>query len=312
VQQAVCGPTRASVLTSRYPDTTRVWDLYSYWRNVGGNFTTIPQLFKQHGYHTVGAGKIFHPGHSSGSRGTVPGHSGKGDDAPYSWSGPFFHAPNLQYWSGKTRRPGCAGCGNSWIAVTPDAEQQTPLPGAQIADHAIAQLANFSARGIGTQGASSSSSDATTQPFFLAVGFHKPHLPFVAPERFFQSYPLDEINLPEDQDPPTDMPPVAWSSWGELRAYLDIAALGNSGQPGDHLPANVTKALRRAYYAAVTWTDYNVGRVLAALDMYGYTNNTVVTFWGDHGWRRTRPCLCTCRAGPTTASCRQHQQSLWT
>jgi hypothetical protein len=191
----------------------------------------------------------------------------------------------LQYWSGKTRRPGCAGCGNSWIAVTPDAEQQTPLPGAQIADHAIAQLANFSARGIGTQGASSSSPDATTQPFFLAVGFHKPHLPFVAPERFFQSYPLDEINLPEDQDPPTDMPPVAWSSWGELRAYLDIAALGNSGQPGDHLPANVTKALRRAYYAAVTWTDYNVGRVLAALDMYGYTNNTVVTFWGDHGWQ---------------------------
>ena len=105
VQQAVCSPTRTSLLTSRYPDTTRVWDLYSYWRTVGGNFTTIPQLFKNHGYHTVGNGKIFHPGHASGAHSGIPGSSNKGDDAAYSWSEEFYHAPNLGYWSGKIRQP---------------------------------------------------------------------------------------------------------------------------------------------------------------------------------------------------------------
>merc|ERR1712178_363751 len=81
------------------------------------------------------------------------------------------------------------------------------------------------------------------------------------------------------------MPSVAWSNWGEMRAYLDIAALHNSGAPGDHLPANVTKALRRAYFAATSFTDYNIGLVISALDKYGFTNNTVVSFWGDHGWQ---------------------------
>ena len=181
-QQAVCSPTRTSLLTSRYPDTTRVWDLYSWFRDVGGNYTTIPELFRTHGYETHGCGKIYHPGHASGAGSGVPGASSAGDDYPYSWSTPhYFHAPNLAYWSSKTKQPGCDGCGNSWISVSPEAEQSKPLPGTQIADHAVQKLANFSKNGVGRAGG---------KPFFLAVGFHKPHLPFVAPERFFQSYGL--------------------------------------------------------------------------------------------------------------------------
>ena len=291
VQQAVCSPTRTSLLTSRYPDTTRVWDLYSYFRTVGGNYTTIPELFKNNGYHTVGNGKIYHPGHASGAHQvpSVPGESNKGDDAPYSWSEEFYHAPNLGYWSGKVKQPGCDDCGNSWIAVSPEAEKALPLPGQQIADHAISQLESFATNNIGNSRHNNSSNteddDLAADPFFLAVGFHKPHLPFVAPERFYQSYPAEEIQLPMDQNPPKDMPKVAWSSWGELRAYLDIAALDNTGAPGDHLPTNVTKALRRAYYASVSWTDYNIGRVVQALEDNGYLNNTVISFWGDHGWQ---------------------------
>jgi iduronate 2-sulfatase len=111
-------------------------------------------------------------------------------------------------------------------------------------------------------------------------------LPFLLfKERFYHSYPLGDIQLPGDQDPPAHMPKVAWSSWGELRAYLDIAALDNTGAPGDHLPANVTKALRRAYYASVSWTDYNVGRVVQALEDNGFLDNTIISFWGDHGWQ---------------------------
>lgn len=79
------------------------------------------------------------------------------------------------------------------------------------------------------------------------------------------------------------MPEIAWSNWGELRAYLDIAELKNSGAPGDLLPANMTKALRRAYFASVSFTDYNIGLVLDALKEHGFEDNTVISFWGDHG-----------------------------
>eukprot|EP00943_MAST-04B_sp_MAST-4B-sp1_P002171 g2171.t1 len=235
------------------------------------------------GYHTTGTGKIFHPGHASGAyqRPKIPGMSKHGDDAPYSWSEECFHAPNLQYWDSKVKESGCKDCGNSWIAVAPDAEQKMPLPGTQIANNAIKQLQSFASKHIGKN----NKDNDISRPFFLAIGFHKPHLPFVAPERFFQSYPMDNINLPGDEDPPKDMPKVAWSNWGELRQYFDIARLGNSGEPGDHLPSNVTKALRRAYYASVSWTDYNIGRVLQALEEHGYSNNTVISFFGDHGWQ---------------------------
>ena len=81
------------------------------------------------------------------------------------------------------------------------------------------------------------------------------------------------------------MPEVAWSGWGEMQAYLDIKALNNTGKPGDILPALVVKQLRRAYYASVSYTDHNVGLVMDALEKNGYADNTVVSFWGDHGWQ---------------------------
>ena len=277
VQQAVCSPTRTSLLTSRYPDTTRVWDLYSYWRDVGGNFTTIPQLFKDHGYLTIGIGKIFHPGHASGAGPGPDGNKAAGDDGLFSWSTPSYHAPSSDYWS--SAGP-CRGCGNSWIAVSPAEERAVALPDTQLAQHAVETLSNFSRDGIGKR------LDAFgARPFFLAVGFHKPHLPFVSPERFYQSYPLDEVELPANEQPPKDMPRVAWSSWGELRKYKDIASLHSSGLPGQTLPQAVTRDLRRAYYAAVSFTDHNLGLVLAALEVHGYANNTIISFWGDHGWQ---------------------------
>jgi len=281
VQQAVCSPTRTSILTSRYPDTTRVWDLFSYFRDVGGNFTTIPELFRLHGYVTTGMGKIFHPGHASGAQSENCVGCSKGDDQVHSWTRPSYHPPNLGYWSGKIRQPNCTYCGNSWINVGPADAAAMPLPDTQTAEFAVNTLNGFGADGTGSSGSGGNNSN-----FFVAVGFHKPHLPFVAPSAFFDMYPdVDAIELPADQEPPTGMPPVAWSNWGEMRAYLDIAALNNTGNPGDILPATVVKQLRRAYYASVSFTDYNVGLVMDALQSNGLAENTVVSFWGDHGWQ---------------------------
>ena len=230
VQQAVCSPSRTSLLTGRRPDTTHVYDLVKYFRNVGGNFTTIPEYFKLSGYRTIGMGKIFHPGVASNN------------DDPISWTDPYFHAPNLKYWDSRDK---------SWIAVPEEQWSKKPLPDAQIADHAISTLR-----------AVASDAKSGNKNFFVGVGFHKPHLPFVFPDSMLVNYPDSLIHIPDNEYAPQNMPSVAWSNYGELRNYRDIFALNASGNINTSLPASVVRDLRRAYYSALSWTDLQVGRVL--------------------------------------------------
>ena len=186
-----------------------------------------------------------------------------------SWSTKYYyHAPNLAFWSSSSAAEGHKyRAGDSWVAVPPDLEKANPLPSTQLADRAVATLQGFKKN--------------LTKPFFLAVGLHKPHLPFVFPQSYLNMYPASEIKLPGDQYPPKGMPPVAWSTYGELRGYHDISLLNATGNPGTVLPPDVVKDLRRAYYAATSYTDTNVGRVLQALEDNGYGDNTVIVLWGD-------------------------------
>ena len=250
VQQTLCGPSRTSILTGRRPDTTRVYDNQDYFRNVTANFTTIPQYFKEHGYNVYGAGKIFHPGLSSGN------------DDPISWSGSYYHAPNYEFWE--------MGSRYSWYAVGPDFRHMRPLPDEEIADYSIVTMERLSKQ---------------EKPFFMAVGFHKPHLPFVFPKEFLEKYPEDSIRLPSNPEAPAHMPPVAWWGYSDLRAYGDIKALNKSGAINSTLPDDVVRDLRRAYYSALSYTDSLIGKVLQSLEDLGIANDTIVSFWGDHGWQ---------------------------
>ena len=255
VQQAICSPSRTSLLTGRRPDTTQVHDLNTYWRDTGGNFTTIPQYFKENGYYTVGMGKIFHPGFAS-----------DGDD-PFSWTEPYWHAPAKNgFW-------GQFGSLQSWFSVNKSMiEEYGKLPDQQTGDRALEYLQKFS-------------NASNQQPFFLAIGFYKPHLSFLVPEEFLDMYPKENISLPNNPYAPRNMPDIAWSNYGELRSYPDIAALNPSGKPNTTLPDDVVLALRRAYYAAISYTDDQIGRVLGELDRLGLRENTIISFWGDHGWQ---------------------------
>ena len=249
VQQAVCTPSRASLLTGRRPETTHVHKLQTYFRDVGGNFTTIPQHFKQNGYTSIGIGKIFHPGVASGY------------DDPISWSEPYFH--------GVTNHEGTSAM---WRAV-PDSELESkPLRDRQIADEALKKLRNLAPAA------------KTGNNFFLAVGFHKPHEPFVFPESFLDYYPENLINLPSNGFPPRKMPEVAWNTYNGLRKYDDIAATGATGEIGTTLPDDMVKKLRRAYYCSVTWIDSLVGEILDELETLGLADNTIISFIGDHGY----------------------------
>ena len=250
VQQAVCSPSRTSLLTGRRPDTTHIYDLWTYFRSAGCNVTTLPQFFKQHGYRTAGHGKIFHPGHASGA-----GVFGQGDDPP-SWTEPYFHSPNLRNYSTRA---------HSWL--TPDAPEEE-FPDSQIAAAGIATMKKLA-----------------NDPFFIAVGFHKPHLPFVFPKKYLDFYPNSTIHVADNPNPPKGMPEMAWSNWGELRNYEDIAAMNLSTAIAKDMPDYYARELRRAYYAATSYTDAQIGKVLDSLDEMGLSHNTTVLLWGDHGWQ---------------------------
>ena len=251
VQQALCGPSRASLLTGRRPDTTHVYDLFTYWRNAGGNFTTIPQFFKENGYITQGMGKIFHPGSSS-----------HGDD-PISWTKPYYHGTDFPVYNDH----------RSWDAIPNNETEKHPLVDMQIKQHAIEALRQLAPKA--KQG----------QPFFLAVGFHRPHLPFQFPESFLQYYPEDSIRLPPNPFIPKDFPKIAWNQCGGLAGKKDIRATKSTLKFNTTLPNETVLKLRRAYYSCISYTDSLVGEVIAEMTAQGLANNTIISFWGDHGWQ---------------------------
>ncbi|XP_046377275.2 iduronate 2-sulfatase-like [Haliotis rufescens] len=260
VQQALCGPSRTSFLTSRRPDTTRLYDFYSYWRKAAGNFTTLPQHFKQNGYFTQSVGKVFHPGVSSG-------HT---DDYPYSWSVPAYHPPTQAYKMAKV----CPGPkGNVYMdIVCPVTVKDQPggsLPDIQSREFAVNFLKNMSAN--------------HSQPFFLAVGFHKPHIPLKYPKEYRDLYPLNKIQLARHHTFPLRLPLVAWNPWTDLRERDDIQSL-NLSFPFGPVTEEYQLLMRQSYYAATSYMDSQVGLLLEALHTHGFSNNTIVVLVGDHGW----------------------------
>ena len=250
VQQAVCSPSRTSLLTGRRPDTTRVHDLTQYWRHAGGNFTTLPQYFKENGYATAGLGKVFHPGRASGN------------NDPPSWTEDYFK-PDETYWQDRNR--------HSWLAASEAELREHPLPDMQIADAAVKTMTRLA--------------DNREVPFFLAVGFLKPHLPFLFPSRFLDLYPPGNVSLPSNPFAPVDLPEVAWSNFDELRKYDDVLDRFGHGTFNTTLPKQFVLDLRRAYYSSVSYVDHLIGTVLDAASRLGLDNNTIISVLGDHGYQ---------------------------
>ncbi|MEO2007137.1 MAG: sulfatase [Pirellulaceae bacterium] len=263
VQCALCMPSRVSILTGRRPDTTGVVDFSVRFRDVMGDVVTLPQHFKNNGYHAAAFGKLFHR------------------DDPVSWSEPLWQSNRQRYhtafgnrvlaWTKedhrrltyvwdlgdgitKNKTPG----GLPWeTADVPD----TALRDGHIADAAIRKM-----------------KELKDSPFFLAVGFHKPHLPFIAPKKYFDLYDRAEIVPASNPFPPRNAPSFATYNWNDLRHYYGIPDVG---------PVSKEQALdlKHAYYACVSFTDAQVGRLLKSLDTLGLRNNTIVVLWGDHGWQ---------------------------
>lgn len=246
-QLPLCNPTRASVMTGMRPDRINVYDLDRHFRDEVPDAVTLSQRFMEDGYFAGRVGKIYHY--------NVPASIGTdGFDDPPSWQktvNPYgrdkqeeeliFNAEPHRKISGAL----------SWLAAEGTDEEQTD---GMIATEAIKLM-----------------EEKKGEPFFIAAGFFRPHTPYVAPKKYFDMYPLEELRLPYAPEGDRDDIPVAGFAH-------------NNPVPNYSLEEPILLQALQAYYACVSFVDAQVGRMLDALDELGLAENTIVVFWSDHGY----------------------------
>jgi uncharacterized sulfatase len=246
-QLPLCNPTRASVMTGLRPDTIKVYDLDRHFRDEVPDAVTLSQQFMKAGYFAGRVGKIYHY--------NVPASIGTdGFDDPPSWQqtinpkGRDKHDEALVFNAEPHRKISGA---LSWLAADGTDEEQTD---GMITTEAIKLM-----------------EEQKDEPFFLAVGFFRPHTPYVAPRKYFDLYPLKDMRLPyAPKDDREDIPTAAFAH--------------NCPVPNYNLPEEILLEALRGYYASVSFVDAQVGRLLDALDENGLAENTIVVFWSDHGY----------------------------
>jgi iduronate 2-sulfatase len=297
-QQAVCSPTRSSLLTGTRPDTTKVWDLVTHFRTALPNVVTLGQHFKNNGYFVQGMGKVYHGGYDDPPSWSVPWRTPKAiryalpenqkldarradivdeDDATpgaKKAAAAKQTAPTPAVATAADQKPAAAKpAGN--IDETTSGKYDTRGPafeGADVPDDTfqdgkVANLAVETLRELKKKG----------EPFFLAVGFIKPHLPFVSPKKYWDLYDPAKIELAPNPFRPKDAPEYSILPGGELRNYHGI--------PKESIPPDLARQLKHGYYAAVSYTDTQLGKVMDELERLGLKDNTIVVLWGDHGWK---------------------------
>ena len=269
-QQAVCAPSRISLLTGLRPDSTTIYDLNHPMRQVIPEVISLPHHFRNNGYQTVSLGKIYHHQNDDPEAWSAPDWRPKGD-----WAGRGYRDPEsarlvaesdaktkAEYEAalaaGKQLNEPASGRGPAYEA--PDVAD-SDYPDGMVADQAIRELRRL-----------------RDEPFFLAAGFFKPHLPFNAPRKYWDLYSPDALEIPSQSDWPRGAPEIARSNWGELRNYVGIPADGPVSE-------ELARALIHGYYACVSYMDAQVGRVLDELASLGLAERTAVVLWGDHGWK---------------------------
>lgn len=256
-QATICAPSRASILFGYYPPASGATGKTSGRKEVGPDRDSWPQHFRKNGYHTARVSKVFHMGVPTD---VAPGRDG--DDDPASWDeafnspGPESKAPGtgetLQNNPGGLKK-GAAG-GNRFVVVEADGDDLVHSDG-KTAAKAVELIGQFKKQ---------------EKPFFLAVGFVRPHVPLVAPRRYFETYDYDEMILPPKiQGDRDDIPNNPGNRRTSESLQMDI------GQQ---------KKLLRGYYASVSYMDAMAGRVLDALEESGQRDNTIVIFTSDHGY----------------------------
>ena len=262
-------------MTGRRPDTTRVWEFIDHFREagVGADWISLPQYFKKNNYLTLGGGKLFHPSSANENIGMAD------NDYPASWTPEFPYFEN-QPKNGphkclnafepaeltKNRGTWCAAeVGKDAVVLSDQKIRQNCLEHLRLAKNLTQDTA-----------------ESPYDNFFVGCGFHKPHVPWIAPGEFFDELPIkswEDYPLAADPYAPVGMPDVAW------HPPADVGGMGETPSFNGTFNATRSRQYRRAYDAAVSYQDYNIGMVLAELARLGLEESTVVALFGDHGWQ---------------------------
>ncbi|MFN9721173.1 MAG: sulfatase, partial [Planctomycetota bacterium] len=266
--QAVCAPSRFTLMLGSHPTSTGLYHLHSRLRSRLPDATTLPQYFAQHGYRTESLGKVFHIGHGN-------------DGDSQSFSVPHFHDKVIEYADPASTSGGQLTREEAYFAnqqlgrirelprgaafESPDVSDETYADG-RVAKETIHRL----------QAARQRWSDEGT-PFLIVAGFARPHLPFSAPKRYWDLYDPEQLPEPPHSAPPDNVPSIAMKKNGEL---INYAPIPESGQPA----AALSRQLIHGYYASISYVDAQIGQVISSLSELGLAENTIVVLWGDHGF----------------------------
>ena len=245
VQAPSCAPSRTSMLTGLRPDQLKVTNHVTHFRDTRPETVTLPQSFKLNGYESISIGKVF--------------HFKRGYQDSISWTRPELFKtgqPGFRYVL-EENKTGDKAASTECVEV-----HDTAYWDGKMAREGIRFLKEMKEQ---------------DRNFFLAVGFTKPHLPFNAPQKYWDLHDPADFTHIENRERPKNAPEIAFHNWQELRGYSDIP------EEGSLTPEKETE-LRHAYYACVSYVDAQVGKLLDALDELGLRENTIVVFWGDHGY----------------------------
>ena len=254
----VCAPSRAAIMTGRRPSSTGLYNNGHWWLPNYPQILTMPVHFRRHGYHVVGAGKIFH--HTAGN------------NPPNQWddflplrfrNDPWFRSSKLNYpWSPSGPNPD--GFPFSGVPGLPHENDWGSL-GIPAADYDDARSAAYAIKFLEAE---------HEKPFFLACGIFRPHLPWYIPKQYFDLYPLNEIVVPKVPDNDLDDLPAAGLELAAARRS-DLMTITNAGK---------RKEAIQAYLASISYADAQLGRILKTLQQSPSAANTIVVLWSDHGW----------------------------
>ncbi len=256
-QSPLSGPSRASILTGYRPDKIGVHDLSGNFRYAIPNVVTLPELFKNNGYYTCRIGKIFHAG--------VPSDIGRaGSDDPQSWT--ITYNP-----IGRDKTDEGLLVGNTtlgtWLNLDCNDNEMTDGISVNLAISILRGRYSNVGSAYGGPARPDAPPRTPQQPFFMAVGFYRPHIPYIAPQKYFDMYP--EVTVPENFE----------EEWETKPALARTVTPWNAGTTRKECEDAI-----RAYYASITFVDIQIGKLLDALEELGLMENTIIVFWSDHGY----------------------------
>lgn len=277
-QAAACAPSRASAMLGKRPDSTRVWSLGEKFREIDPDVVTMPQHFHKFGYHTVSMGKIFH------NHMPDPVSFDEPDLRPAEYSTPemidrdpesFYYDEELKKELAQVRAERIKKNPNAYAGgwaygrsyECSEAPDNAFYDGAQT-DLALEKLRELKAK---------------NSPFYFALGYYRPHLPFVAPKKYWDLYDRDKLSLADNPYLPKNSPIMAMNSTYELTACYDLEFVKHPSVY--QLPEEIARLLKHGYYASVSYVDACFGRLMNELKESGLDKDTIVVVWGDHGWK---------------------------